>query len=132
MRKAKVWRYYCDHCRKGGCSAGAMKTHEARCLRNPKRSCGFCAIAGEAQEDVDVLVEAFHGGDIDRLRTAAHGCPACMLAAVLEWRKRGGPGMPEEDGMYVPWSYEEEKAAFWKVENEFRQAEEYNRCGGAY
>jgi len=46
MNKKRVWRYYCEFCKKSGCSAGHIKHHEEHCTMNPMRKCGFCEYAG--------------------------------------------------------------------------------------
>ena len=87
MRRVKKWRYYCDHCKKSGASGGHMKAHEQSCCRNPQRVCRMCAHAHIDQQPLADLVAALGGGDgagVDSLRKAASGCPACMLAAILE------------------------------------------------
>jgi len=35
-------RYYCEHCGKGGGSAGHMRRHERTCTANPDRECEMC------------------------------------------------------------------------------------------
>lgn len=42
MKVVKKNVYYCDHCSKRGLSGGHMKTHEAHCTNNPKRTCRLC------------------------------------------------------------------------------------------
>lgn len=46
MRVKKVNRYYCDFCKKSGCSAGVLKRHEDACTLNPNRKCGMCKAMG--------------------------------------------------------------------------------------
>lgn len=110
MRRKKVWRYYCDHCNKGGCGAVAMAKHERRCTMNPNRECGFhidLEIINEPQVSVEdlrkVLVKEYEKvsnmtciGDLESismedleninnaLLDAANGCPACALAAIRQ------------------------------------------------
>ena len=113
MRKKRVWRYYCDYCGKGSCSAGAMKQHEAHCTMNPYRTCRVCALMSGEKEappspmkkmlavlpPVEAITEISpltgcrivgeKGHDvlqtvIERLEEAADGCPACMLAALRQ------------------------------------------------
>ena len=85
MRKVKRWRYYCDHCGRGGCSPGHMLKHERGCTKNPQRICGLCEIAGLTQRPISELVAAFcheDGDGMERLRVLADNCPACMLATL--------------------------------------------------
>ena len=109
MKKKRVWRYYCDHCGKGGCGGAAMAKHEQRCTMNPNRECGFhcdedyiidppvlddlkeiikaskvfTAYANPVNDMVSVNLE-----DDEALRKelldAAGGCPACTLAAIRQ------------------------------------------------
>lgn len=44
MKAVKRWRYYCDHCKKGGQSPYHMRNHEAVCTLNPKRQCKMCGL----------------------------------------------------------------------------------------
>lgn len=92
MRKKKVWRYYCEFCRKSGCSGGHIAKHERACTANPNRVCRMCKLVGATQKPLAELLAAFDGGqspaDTDSLReleSVAEGCPACMLAAVRAW-----------------------------------------------
>lgn len=51
MRTKKVNRYYCDHCKKSGCSSYHMKRHESSCTANPNRTCMFCKLMVEHYDD---------------------------------------------------------------------------------
>lgn len=95
MRRKKVWRYYCDFCGKGGCGAGAMTKHEKRCTMNPNRKCGFHdEYIQEPQVSLDELRAILRNADVHSLEAeetllnelldAAHGCPACVLAAIRQ------------------------------------------------
>jgi len=42
MIRKLVYRYYCEYCRKAGCSGGHIRHHEERCTLNPQRECGCC------------------------------------------------------------------------------------------
>lgn len=83
MRRAKVWRYYCDFCKRAGCSGGHIRTHEAHCCRNPNRVCRMCVRLDAEQQPLPTLVDALNSGGIERLRDVANYCPACMLTAVM-------------------------------------------------
>lgn len=118
MRQVKVWRYYCDHCGKGGCGKGAMAKHEARCARNPDRACRMCHHAGLVQRPMPELIEQTHS--VDALREACGGCPACMLAAAIQAHP-GGHTPTADDGFYDPrlWvDFKAEAARFWAEVNE--------------
>jgi len=104
VRRKKVWRYYCEHCRKSGCSGYHMRRHEEGCTLNPNRICRMCKMVEGEQKPLDVLTAVFDGlpvteadeygyrtttvNDselqryIKRLETITDGCPACMLAAA--------------------------------------------------
>lgn len=86
MKKRKCWRYTCDHCRKSGCSGGAIANHEKRCFRNPNRHCPMCEVNG-----IDHLLPAFDGitdeNEAEKLKLLeeeAEQCPACMLSAMMQ------------------------------------------------
>ena len=124
MKKVKRWRYYCDHCRKSGASGGWMTRHEAHCLRNPARVCGFCSFVcadgnraiESDQKPIEVLIAALDDGDkegVSALREVALGCPACMLAAIVQ----SGLQKSGEDGINVEFDFKAEKAAFWETHN---------------
>jgi len=107
MRTKRVNRYYCDFCKKSGCSAGHMRRHEERCTMNPNRKCGVCSLREECDPDTAALVallpplasitpepqtnayEASLAKTMPKLREAADGCPGCILAALKQtgWRE---------------------------------------------
>lgn len=108
-----MWRYYCDHCGKGGCGKGAMAKHERSCVRNPERLCRMCAHGLLPQRPIATLIEA------------AHSIPACMLAEVIQAHlQRYSPH--DEDAQYDQRPYVDSKAEaarFWAEANE-RQTDE--------
>lgn len=81
MRQKKVWRYYCEFCKKAGCHAGHMRKHELHCTANPSRKCRVCDMRDGLQEPTDVLIAAL-GISFKRLEEVADGCPACILTAL--------------------------------------------------
>ncbi|MBA7559115.1 hypothetical protein ES708_00728 [subsurface metagenome] len=109
MKKKKVWRYYCDFCKKSGCSGGHISKHEKSCTMNPGRVCGMCKVIDKTQPEMGDMLLALSvakitettGGDgdfewvsysianqeeaLDNLRNIANGCPACMLAALRQY-----------------------------------------------
>ena len=110
MKQEKVWRYWCDHCGKGGCAKGHMLKHERRCTLNPQRQCGFCRIDPDGvQKPIEELKAAYAKG-LDELRKVANGCPACMLAGIRQW-ERDDP--PRTDAGREPWNYQEEVKEWW-------------------
>lgn len=131
MNKKMVWRYYCDYCKKSGCSAGHMKKHELHCTMNPNRQCGHCEAANETQSSISDLIIALGKGsleEMDNLRNVAHNCPTCILAAI---RQSGLPNYSDEacykvvfcsendnKSAYLCFDYKRELAEFWKKTNE--------------
>lgn len=112
MRTKKVNRYYCDYCKKSGCSSHWIKKHEERCTLNPDRVCGYCHLLDQKQSNLEELIallpnpkeykkinsefgyEFFEGLEeavsiaLPKLREIAGACPACILAAL---RQKGIP-----------------------------------------
>ena len=107
MKVKRVNRYYCDFCKKSGCSKPALAKHEKHCTMNPARECRMCAFAELSGEPLSKLIaimptpptdyndltdaesfEAFARSFIPKLRTEADGCPTCMMAAIRQsgWR----------------------------------------------
>jgi hypothetical protein len=122
MRQKKVWRYYCDHCNKGGCVKAAMLKHERHCIRNPERTCRMCALGGGYQELMPVLKAALVEGGDNKLREVASGCPVCMLAAIVQ---TGPYDADPETGWYEGpnFDYRTESRAYLDRVNELRSEE---------
>lgn len=128
MQSYKTTRYRCDFCGKTGGHAGHMRKHEKFCTANPNRRCRMCRIDPDptnpgTQTDIARLIRILGKGDetgMRNLRSAANGCPACMLAAIrqsnfLEWQDKGR----------TPWSdfnYADESRAWFA---EVQMGEEY-------
>ena len=112
MRSKKVWRYWCDFCSKGGCSKSAMVKHEQHCTLNPARKCRMCTdFPRVIQQPIADLIAAYNEG-IEALRTKANGCPACMLAAIRQW-KRDNDLFPDERWDY--WDFSAEREVYWRT-----------------
>lgn len=127
MRREKRWRYYCDHCGKSGGSGGHMKNHESGCTRNPLRLCGMCRRRQQVQGDIDVLKSGYRrpgDEDVQALRDHVGGCPACMLAAVVQSGVQSGPDIDGPGYWVMGFDYKKEKAEWWKKAGERRRAEE--------
>ena len=111
MKVKKVNRYYCEYCKKSGCSARWMKRHEERCTMNPNRKCGYCGLLDQEQVDISCLMILLpnpkeyeenleFGGKgyvglgrvvneaLPKLREVCGSCPACVMAAL---RQKGIP-----------------------------------------
>ena len=56
MKAKKVWRYYCEYCKKSGCSKYWMRRHEERCTLNPNRICGYCKLIDDEQPEISELL----------------------------------------------------------------------------
>ena len=127
MTKKKVWRYYCDFCKKSGCSVYHIQKHEAACTNNPDRQCGICKIAELDQAPMDELIAALGTWDkegLKSLKTASDGCPVCILAAIRQSKLQ--LQVEERDGyeinFHVDFNYEEAKADFWSGYNDEKAA----------
>lgn len=104
MKEALRKRYWCDHCKKGGCSRYHMAIHERGCTLNPNRRCGVCSamelepaplialvayVTLKAQwyagPDDESKYPGFLGDEhLKPLRELAANCPVCMLAALRQ------------------------------------------------
>lgn len=126
MITKKVNRYYCEFCKKAGCSASHIARHEQRCTNNPNRICGMCGRRG-----IDGLTAALGKGDddgVESLRTAANECPTCMLAAIRQSKLQYAPEADEDGytpGFHVNFDYQAEKEAWWAARNQEDQYNEY-------
>lgn len=135
MRVKRVNRYYCDFCKKSGCSAGHMKRHEKHCTMNPKRACGMCSFNdGGVSPPMSKLIkllpdpESYRSEDefgpsysgalstaankaLKGLRDEVEDCPACILAAIRQ------AGIPAP--MVTDFNYGKECKSFWSEANTF-------------
>lgn len=93
MKSKRVWRYYCDYCKKSGCSKHWIAKHESSCIRNDERKCRMCKFMGLEQKPMAELVEAAHEG-LKSLEDAADNCPVCILSAIV--RARPAPIGPDD------------------------------------
>lgn len=123
MNRKRVWRYSCDFCRKSGCSAAHMATHERGCTANPNRVCSAHRKLSEnaTQPTIVEMVAVLKGidpaGEVEQLREIAGGCPMCMLAGIRQSHKQTGP---DEDGLGFgfPFDFRKELAERWAEYNE--------------
>lgn len=110
-----------------------MKRHERGCTLNPDRECGFCQEAELCQEPMADLISALGKGDtegMDKVRTLAEGCPACMLAAIRQVAllsygvedKWGAVTLPCDAAM--DFSFKKERERFWNELNSLRADDE--------
>ncbi len=142
MIRKKVWRYYCEFCKKAGCSGGHIKKHESRCTKNPNRTCGMCNVMDKDGEQPDLqkaiallpnpkeyesidefgfisyagLEEAVNE-ILSQLREIVANCPACIMAAL---RQKGIP-VP----LVTKFNFKNECAIAWSDFNSAQEAAYY-------
>jgi hypothetical protein len=126
-------RYYCEFCKKAGGSPSHIKRHEAGCTNRPDRVCGMCKAQREPQTPLHDLLAA--AGNLEALREAANGCPACMLAAIRltkwpetlheyeEFGQKISYTTIEQPEPIAAWKFEDEAKGFWERVNEARDYE---------
>ena len=141
MRKKKVWRYYCEFCKKAGCSGGHLKRHEEHCTMNPNRTCGMCEMMGGGAPDLQKVMQILPNPDdfkkteekfgfisfsgleeatdkvLQELRDAVENCPACIMAAL---RQKGIP-VP----IVKNFNFTEECKSAWADFNEAQRESDY-------
>ena len=122
MTRKQVWRYYCEHCKRSGCSGGHIRRHEESCTANPARICRFHETLDEGQPEMAELIAAVREqgddakGVMVALRAAADNCPACILAGLRqsgiqrEWAERGDDGY---EAPHIEFDFRAEVAQFW-------------------
>lgn len=136
MKERTVKIYSCDHCkRKQLRQRAAMVRHEARCIYNVDRVCGFCEFIKRDGGDplhchsLKALVAVLWDHDFERLKKEAGGCPGCILAAIVQQRVEataaGELGEIEHIGNDV-FDYAKAKAEF------FTQFDKEQGQGGRY
>ena len=88
MTRRQVWQYWCSFCGKHNLSAASIAQHEKHCTKNPARICRMCEASGGEQLPMEELAKCIDISLPDEglkgLRDASGGCPACMLAALLQ------------------------------------------------
>lgn len=89
MIRKQVYRYYCEFCKKSGCSGGHMKAHESSCTANPNRNCRMCGLTQDMPSLTAILKAPGNAledwkAKMATLREAAEECPACILAAIRQ------------------------------------------------
>lgn len=69
-----------------------MARHEAICFKNPRRVCLECGVVhpdgNQDQTNVVPLVELLETSTVSEVQLKADGCPACTLAAVLQYNSK--------------------------------------------
>ena len=141
MKVKKRNRYYCDYCKKSGCSSYWMRKHEDRCTLNPNRYCGFCHLLEQDQSDLSEALKLLpepkdhqtwdESGScyytsplqiaideaIPKLRDFVENCPACIMAAL---RQKGIP-VPMATGF----NFTKESQSIWAEFNSEKMGAEY-------
>lgn len=126
--------YICSYCKKKKYTKKSCEIHELHCTKNPIRVCRMCGLGGQNTELINLKI-AISGMDktnekelMEQLKNLSDGCPACMLAAIIQARgekKLGNVVDPENgeiDYQYMPtFNYKEEcKKYFEDTRREFR------------
>lgn len=140
MKRKQVWRYYCDFCKKSGCSAYHIRMHGQGCTANPKRVCSFCKLIGNPQHPIAELIAILIGKPennyklgLEALTEFVEGCPACILSTIrqsgvqraekysfdMNWE-----GTLIDPGCHIEFNFREAVTEFWKEHNSAR-AERY-------
>lgn len=113
MKIKKVNRYYCEFCKKSGCSAYHIQKHEKSCTSNPNRKCKMCEAMGNENHDLNLLKKllpspsdygliyawSYDGENgtsvspdfkttlmksMNKLEYEAENCPICILSALKQ------------------------------------------------
>lgn len=76
--------FYCEHCKRHRLTKNSIERHEPRCIYNPDR--GYCGWhhSKNMKRPADYTEEFKRTLDLDWLRSEMNGCPACMLAVVVQ------------------------------------------------
>ena len=134
MKKKKMWRYYCDYCKKASCSGGYMSVHEKHCTMNPKRECRMCGEPVNIAEILPLLPKPVYKSVYDQNDWELYkyidntkeleksvdiikkftNCPACILAVMRQNNKFG----------QAYYDYKKERADWWTRVNEKKLKEE--------
>ncbi len=126
MTKKMRPRWYCDHCRKSGGSAHWMRRHEESCTKNPQRICNMCQSLGlgvKLNVLKAIIEELPYGGPRSepekyaKLRDAAGGCPACLMAVLRQ---------THYVSFFRSFKYAEEKALWWREHPRPRMGDNYD------
>ena len=105
--------YYCEFCKRHRLSKSAIEKHEPRCIYNPDRAvCGWHRDRAVTRP-ADLVATYRETRDTDWLHDETEGCPACMLAVVVQARRLG-----YDEGYYDEFSYMQAVEEFRKQELE--------------
>ena len=115
MTKKKVWRYYCQYCKKSGCSGGIIAKHEGSCTNNPSRKCAACKLAQLEQRPMPDLVAAIRDG-IEKCKEVAEGCPMCILSAIRQSKLQDKN--VNEVPVWIDWDFQKARQEFFDIHND--------------
>lgn len=105
--------YYCEYCKRHRMTARSIEAHEPRCIYNPLRDvCGWHKDTRPVAP-FDFALVFRDNPDVDWLRKEMDGCPACMLAVIVQARKLG---LPDEAAWEFEYATEVER--YRKEEND--------------
>jgi hypothetical protein len=77
--------YYCSHCKRHRLTKAPIEKHEPRCIYNPERTvCGWHEQPYTIPAPADFTEALKKNLDVEWLRKEMDGCPACMLAVVVQ------------------------------------------------
>ena len=121
MRVLEKKVYYCDYCKKHMLTTYGMKSHESKCLYNPKRICTapYCAASKYIDPDLIEWVKenaalnydgvessSYELSDekIQELREKLEGCPICTIAVLVQTKSQ-----LKKNGDDIYWIYNDFK-----------------------
>lgn len=79
------------------------------------------------QQPTPALLEALLAGGVDAVKQLAHGCPACVMAAIHAYRKEVPLVIDPHEGAedYIEFNYASAAEAFWENVNHARACAGY-------
>jgi hypothetical protein len=85
----------------------------------------MCRLAREQQQPIAALIDALDAGGLDALKTLAANCPACIVAALRQRRKRD-PVSFDHLSLDYEYDFKGECAKFFgRVDEEEEEREQY-------
>ena len=120
MKTKRVNRYYCDYCKKSGCSSYHMKRHEETCTNNPGRKCRMHVLYLEHEPETSAaaLAQMLRDGvAMGRIRELSNGCPMCILSAI-----RQSGLLRSEEPVDFGFDYKKERESWFRDINEKQTA----------
>lgn len=90
MKSVSRLVFYCDFCGRHRLTKNAIEKHEPKCIRNPARVCGWEFPGHPAEVELPRLAAELRAraplaaADLLWLDSETGGCPACMLAALVQ------------------------------------------------